>query len=779
MIRLDILLRFCRIFYISLFFSLGSGTAHAFKIDTHIWVGQQVINDLADDGKITINLRGKPIVLDVPADVKAAILANKTEYLLGNMGPDSAPDLMVGQTIVHPGVEGAWSTSDWLQFLLQSSKNNPAGKSYTYGYLGHAAADMFAHTYVNQYAGDVFNLADETLVEQRHIALEGFISKLTPPLLDHTGRPLGSVSALVKPTDAFGTFVRDTLVMNDTVQNQYNRSRYGRHLSAYYEYRRTIDAIAQDPFWQKLDVEVLKLFSSSAGLPLSTKNAQIIIEKTNQVISKLQRGEDNIQAQANEINAIVQRLDNNIFLEVKGLTQQLLSLEDEILRIHIQISNEESKIRRTSTCPGWWDPGGKYLCNKLNDEIDSLNQKLWSAVGSLQQGKNKKREELLQTVVALRDATKKTEQLMIIITNAHIDFGQRMGKSTSPIQSALIGWRNDIDIAMREYVKATSQSLLNTTEPSGSAFAPMRQWFGCYHLSIIGLAQELSGCEIRDGAMKAFWAVDRVLKLADDLSFAGALLNLPSPSDIRSWRDAQLQRAKERLLSEVAQRAEDLLPAEARDILQLFSQDMNDQALNSYFSKPENGISKGLLSIPDISARVRAEMKIKNNAFDPQKYAVVSNAITLAKLSLLDKEGLIRFAKIASAPLNINGKSVFFETDNILAGSLTSIDGNHQWMPTPPPRPNAMGVPYTASASYASPAGFVPWRKEVRESLFRSMFIGPLSPGIDAPNEIGFPSLLKADYPYRSCSSNPFPDDPLDNKCLIVGILPILIMLLD
>jgi len=35
--------------------------AHAFKIDTHLWIGLQVINDLENDGNITIKLTGRTI----------------------------------------------------------------------------------------------------------------------------------------------------------------------------------------------------------------------------------------------------------------------------------------------------------------------------------------------------------------------------------------------------------------------------------------------------------------------------------------------------------------------------------------------------------------------------------------------------------------------------------------------------------------------------------------------------------------------------------------------
>lgn len=151
--------------------------AWAFKINTHVWVGQQVINDLEDDGMLSVRLNGADVRLPVRADVRDAILQNRNVYLLGTLGPDAMPDVLVGQAIMHPGgVQSDWRANDWALYVLRASSGNPVGKAFAYGCLAHGASDVFAHTYVNQYAGDVFELGDgETLVEQRHIALESWV----------------------------------------------------------------------------------------------------------------------------------------------------------------------------------------------------------------------------------------------------------------------------------------------------------------------------------------------------------------------------------------------------------------------------------------------------------------------------------------------------------------------------------------------------------------------------------------------------------------------------
>ncbi|MCL1122916.1 zinc dependent phospholipase C family protein [Shewanella surugensis] len=170
-------------------FKLGLGilflciplSAQAYKIQSHVWIGQQIINDLENDGKLSIELNGKIITLSVPSDVKQAILSYQHAFLMGHIGPDAAPDILVGQSMIHPG-ENGWNTAEWLNYLLNEINNpNTSNKTlmtaYSYGFLGHASSDVFAHTYVNKYAGDIFSLTDETLVETRHIALEGYIAE--------------------------------------------------------------------------------------------------------------------------------------------------------------------------------------------------------------------------------------------------------------------------------------------------------------------------------------------------------------------------------------------------------------------------------------------------------------------------------------------------------------------------------------------------------------------------------------------------------------------------
>ena len=75
----------------------------------------------------------------------------------------------------------------------------------------------------------------------------------------------------------------------------------------------------------------------------------------------------------------------------------------------------------------------------------------------------------------------------------------------------------------------------------------------------------------------------------------------------------------------------------------LLTEPINEGDANAFFSGDPSG--KGLLRIGDIEQRMLAEMKIQSTGrLDPSQYDVFKNAIVLAKLSLLDQNGLRELA---------------------------------------------------------------------------------------------------------------------------------------
>src|ERR1044072_8518776 len=99
----------------------------------------------------------------------------------------------MGQSIIHPV-----HTGQWLRYVLDrawAAQNDPSYTgieksqilAFAYGFLTHAAGDMFAHTLVNEGAKGVFPGVGEILTHKtdaeiaiRHLILEGYVGNATP-----------------------------------------------------------------------------------------------------------------------------------------------------------------------------------------------------------------------------------------------------------------------------------------------------------------------------------------------------------------------------------------------------------------------------------------------------------------------------------------------------------------------------------------------------------------------------------------------------------------------
>ena len=164
-----------------------ASSAQAFKPYTHIQSGLRAYEDVTDDGKVTIEGREYA----VKPEVLAALEANPAYFNAGVVGPDGFPDLVMGQSVIHPE-----QTGKWLAHILKEAYQAQSDPSYSvaergqilafaYGYLTHAAGDMWAHTLVNDVAGGVFpsvgELADidKAEIAIRHIIVEGYIGDAT------------------------------------------------------------------------------------------------------------------------------------------------------------------------------------------------------------------------------------------------------------------------------------------------------------------------------------------------------------------------------------------------------------------------------------------------------------------------------------------------------------------------------------------------------------------------------------------------------------------------
>ena len=191
--------------------TLFVGSASAFKPYTHNYGGDNAYADAVNDCAVTIENRA----YNLAPKLCEALQHKRAHYNAGVVGPDGYPDLIMGQGIIHPGaddpatpeVEGdnpataadEGTTGAWLKWVLQKAwQAQAAGSPYddqeqleilafAYGFLTHAAGDMWAHTLVNDFSQGVFPPVKEipTDLEKakiafRHIIIEGYIGDATP-----------------------------------------------------------------------------------------------------------------------------------------------------------------------------------------------------------------------------------------------------------------------------------------------------------------------------------------------------------------------------------------------------------------------------------------------------------------------------------------------------------------------------------------------------------------------------------------------------------------------
>ncbi|GAA5442453.1 hypothetical protein Misp06_00627 [Microbulbifer sp. NBRC 101763] len=337
---------------------LATNQSWAFKLKSHVFVGQQVINDLADDGKLTFEINNNYYDIDVPDDVSSAILKNQSAYLLGNIGPDASPDFVVGQTSVHPGAldkneagdaivqedSTRYNTDDWLKYLLTQKDTSNIGKAYIYGYLGHASADVFAHTYVNQYSGDIFAIFDgESLNEKRHIALESYIDSRVPILRDHLGKILGEPHQRIDLNDdELFEFLRDKLIYADIPTEQYGKNPLASHLASISKFREQLynQAIDANGYWHTIDVWVTQyLIKDWTGYEMPESMASDLNNIANDFIDEVNIGIDKAQSISN--NLLKYRLD----FEGRGFDGVADAL-DKVQSSHTKLVNKKHELEK-------------------------------------------------------------------------------------------------------------------------------------------------------------------------------------------------------------------------------------------------------------------------------------------------------------------------------------------------------------------------------------------------------------------------------------------------
>lgn len=768
--------------------------ALAFKLKTHVWIGQEVWNDVNDDGYVTIPPYGS---YKVATDIVTALKNNRRVYLMGNVGPDGFPDMIGGQVAVHPGIPDGWKTDDWFKHMLKNASSS-SEKAFAYGYLSHGAADTFAHTYVNTYAGDAFDMMDgETDVEARHMRLEAYIEDKTPDLsyLDSGARPRGVATGKELPLD----YLMRTLIMGDDyslsdVTRQYMKIPAGTtHLQFMNDYETAIWATEQ-----AVDVFLLEnsgVFNAALRaydkvkkkVPLELiNNAQLVLWAGAQACETLVGYSKSSAKIGSTTGGTVQTKTGSNPIEYTatktGPNTQRVVFQSKWNDWVAVLINPTVAINVGTTV------AATQVTVDIIDRIDSrilclANTTLCVTYHQAQTAVNAYCERSQE----LADAH---EEFTIFLSNyalAYAVYGE-LGLLKIYLRDLQLSSR----AAASSYIDTSSQivELVLTTKGSrtgSEALKLISNWANCDGLVYLGVEQHISsrGCS----------AAAQIFRLVKNINSAQTKLNnlfIKYPLQAIGIKYPDIQReiydklaaAKENLGKKIIEK---VTGPQVQQLMEIALSPSSPTLLNSQFMT--NNSNKGLLLVDDVSGRVDKEMQLTRergrDIFNKDEYAVIYNSILLSKLSLLDGAELNRLAFAAGVtdstayPAGVTGNTtygskLFPETAgyNILFDAIKTIDGNHQWLVSAPPYPRVASKPDTALHNYGyANDGYKGFRmyqdSNARKKLFNTIFKGPLVPGIEMPATIGYKPVLPSNYQYIPCSTNYYPNGINDQSCVL------------
>jgi hypothetical protein len=749
-------------------------SSRAYKIDTHVWIGQQVLNDVVPDGRVTINGREYP----VPQHVWRALADHASIYRMGSVGTDVLPDIMAAQMAVHPGVPGGWDSGDWLRWVSadQSSSERTA---FAMGYLGHAAADVFGHSYVNTYSGDVFWLTDdgeamEQEVELRHIALESYIARHTPPLRDALGNDLGPPSGLVTmPSD----YLRDRLLFNREVKQQYQKQLYTKYLAAMAGLSEAVKR-ARDAVDEIDGVTIPAELARMLGRQVELERRMA------ELASEAERLQNDIVVNTSLVNAKLQSIDELRALveakrqEIDALSHLLGQIAAEVERRNALVGDLQNQLANTvkETCneicknlpPGCGRfprppcaPFCEQICqltaawvelnNRLQQAILGRDQVLadynaklfekttaeqtraWAEVtiSALEAERKILQEQIDLATSLLAQAQAAREQARADLTAVLDEIAktrQLRAAQVLVLRTMLEHWHRDIGLAASAYVDAWGEVAKRMMDGTGDPLQPL---FGPNGSVTNGVGNDALApvsswldcwAPVFMGVPKeAPNATCRVRQSIDVV--VGALRDLKAGLGDLNWLidpvgqlEAIVLQEVEPTLAEAALEVGTRVGAPAMtDLIRLVYFGATADTLNEIFSRDSS--SKRLLLIRDVARRADADMGLTPDGhFDSERFRAVRNAVVLAKMALLEPAALNDLATQLAPSLaaTVYGATLYPLSSDAppvnVLDFVKSIDGNQQWQ--------QLGLPYHRRGGARDPQW--PWEGDLTPSTPRT-----------------------------------------------------------
>ena len=800
--------------------------AYAWKIETHIWLADQLWSEVRSKGAVQLPIGQFP----VPPLLRTAIATNRGPFLLGVLGPDSYPDMIAGQFTTHPGLEAPpigprpltrqanallmaadpaikdlnedanaltqrgpdcfrslrvadpkkevplWQTDDWLCWVRHQGLSAGAGgreAAFAYGYLIHAAMDMWAHSYVNLYAGDIWSLKEEQEVELRHMGIESVIARthrtfLEEPgsmtqqeafaefnkqLKDYVGNLASTVSEqkdgltyLRAPLD----FVRKHLILNPAVANQYAREDMTTHLFAMYVYWAQVGTISAQlgPLRSSINAAAGQLAQGVSQAQGAFTAAQTAYNNSVQAAEAAYNAFKEAEKAANRASEQFEKARKDAFGVIDNITDQMVAALPPFLK---QPYEDAKKARNAAF-------------NALDARRDDYNR-----LAKARDQKKEAMQDALETVNLRRSA----QTLM----------DQARTQTLVAFDAGVNTWRTGIENAVDAYILAWEETSKELIRPPGSRFSPghdvtepLKQWVRCWGRTF-GLPVLAQVAPVCDMARTAYQNANKNLNNLKLLA-QNALIPQPIRERIEALDKLMAQTSGFILVEtgKLVSRAilidqNGVLGGHARSLINLRLKTPNAQEVDDEFDDNTAGKDKQLVTYPRFSQLIASDMGVPHAALtqllaqNPRTptpnmqarltlsqlgtFSALQNSYVMAKLTLLDGFQLNKLTPLTAtlAPYTSNAPA-----GEVLIGALRSIDGDHQWQkfaPYPPRRPSidcsrkwADGSPQDAychprmfgyDACDTGKGGLKLWQNpQLRAQVFNNLFKGPLTPSLVA-----------------------------------------------
>ncbi len=720
--------------------------AYSFGLRTHLYIAEQVLSDLKKSGNCEILTAGA--TAKVPTAICEAILRHPGAFRAGAIGPDAFPDLIVGQTFVHPGTKNGRQAADWLDQLLSEAKE-PNEIAFAYGEMVHAASDVFAHSYVNNYAGGIFDLTSRRHkdVEKRHFELEKYIEQRLDfeTELDTLEVPSGLlIRTMVKTSyvPANVNLTHDLLMQAFTKPGKTAAKEIARKLE------KAAPAGHLTAMWG-----ILAFASGSVEQPVCNDIAAVT-EQIRTYKNYLQAETDARVGKAPTVSPFVKvKRPQEVASSCSSL--ELAAAEAEwakLLKERYLLSWNDQALNERTT---WW-----------NELPPRVRRPL-----ALAHAEHLRAVEVRKKVLAVR--------------------------IMAPI------WAKDVEAAIAAYMQASLKAakvMVRNGEPlppslaeRRSAKAPYERWMECYQGVFQGVIPSEAArlaCERTDAFGGDMSARDAVLLAGGSKISAGSVLTY---LNFKEWIDASIFNA-------LVVAAKLYSPSLGELIEEIHTPvRVGRDQLNATFSRARNGqvafrcVSD--LVDADLGMLPRGEGPIINDEdckprpspprfFDPDKFVPITYSVTLSKLALLDRSGIQQLA--TSIAERTPGKTVTLQTGearrnsddvgspphySVILDTVRSLDGSHQWqgysMPFPRSTPmdaemkldgagypswEQPGVSVTLDRQIKERQGFPYYRTDdLRRRVFSVLFPEPFEGEILRRRE-----FLPENYPFQPCSNDPF-----------------------